>query len=134
MLIAQVNWLAAVASVIAATIVGTLWYGPLLGKAWMAELGRTPDQMKGGQFVAMASALIANFIAAAVLSSVEVRFGAQSLGGALGVAVIVWLAFVGGQQFMQDRFHLRSIKLSLINAGNTLFSFLAMAAVIHFLK
>jgi Protein of unknown function (DUF1761) len=133
-LISQINWVAALASVVAATVVGTLWYGPLFGKAWMAELGRTPEQMKDGQVVAMASAFIANFIAAAVLSVIEVRLGAQSLGGAMGVGVIVWLAFVAGQQFMQDRFHLRSVKLSLINAGNTLLSFLAMAAVIHLLK
>jgi hypothetical protein len=129
----NVNWLAAVASVIAATVVGTLWYGPLFGKAWMAEIGRTPEQLKVGQVPAMASALVANFIAGAVLSTVIAAFSVTTLGGSLAIGLVVWIAFVGGQQFMQDRFHARSIKLSLINAGNTLASVLAMSAVIHFI-
>jgi hypothetical protein len=133
-MLAEVNWLAAIASLIAATIIGTLWYGPLFGKAWMAEIGKTADQLKPAQVPAMVSAFVANFVAAIVLSVALARFGADSVASALGVALLLWIAFTGGQMFMSDRFHLRTVKLSLINAGNTLLTFLAMAVVIRLLS
>lgn len=117
-----------------ATIIGSLWYGPLFGKAWMAEIGKTPDDLKAGQVPAMASAFIANFIAATILSATLVRFQTASVGEALVYGFLLWLAFTGGQQFMADRFHIRSIKLSLINGGITLLTFLAMAAVIQLMS
>lgn len=133
-MLAQINWVAALVSLIAATVIGTLWYGPLFGKAWMAELGKSPDELKAGQVSAMASAFIANFIAAVILSATLVRFQTASLGEALTYGFLIWLAFTGGQQFMADRFHVRTVKLSLINAGNTLLTFLAMAAVIQLMS
>ena len=37
------NWLAVGAAVVAYFIIAFLWYGPLLGNAWLKEMGKGPD-------------------------------------------------------------------------------------------
>ena len=39
----HLNWFAISVAVVANIIIGFLWYGPLLGKAWMHEMGLAPD-------------------------------------------------------------------------------------------
>ena len=129
---ADISWVAAALCVVAATVVGGLWYSPLMaGKAWMAELGKTPQQL-GNPIQAMITAMAMNLIAAVVMQKVIAWRGAEGLGAALTTSFVVWLGFAGAMQLMQDRFHGRSIKLSAINAVNTLASYLAMGAVIYF--
>ena len=41
-----INWLSVLIAVVAAQVLGFLWYGPLFSKQWMAALGWTPEQMK----------------------------------------------------------------------------------------
>lgn len=41
-----VNWLSVVGAGLAAMVIGSLWYGPLFGGAWMRSLGMDPEVMK----------------------------------------------------------------------------------------
>ena len=41
-----INWLAVLVAVVAAQVVGFLWYGPLFSKQWMAALGRTQEEVR----------------------------------------------------------------------------------------
>ena len=42
----QVNWLAVLACVVANMALGILWYGPLFGKVWMAQMGWDSSKME----------------------------------------------------------------------------------------
>lgn len=42
-----VNYIAVVVAAIANMIIGTVWYGPLFGKQWIAMMGWTKDEMTG---------------------------------------------------------------------------------------
>ena len=42
----DVNWLAVVLAALAGFVVGGIWYGPLMGKSWMAAVGKTEDDLK----------------------------------------------------------------------------------------
>lgn len=39
----QINYLAIVLAVVAKAVIGSLWYGPLFGRAWNRERGVGPD-------------------------------------------------------------------------------------------
>ncbi|MCB1669958.1 MAG: DUF1761 domain-containing protein [Gammaproteobacteria bacterium] len=45
------NWLAILAATLSAFVVGFLWYGPLLGKAWMEAAGISKEQVDAGNMI-----------------------------------------------------------------------------------
>ena len=61
-----INWLAVVVAAVAFFILGSLWYGPLFGKAWQKGVGLSDEEIKsanmgklfGGAFI---MALIISF-------------------------------------------------------------------------
>ena len=44
-----INYGAVVGAAVASMILGSLWYGPLFGKPWMAAMGFTKDAMEIGR-------------------------------------------------------------------------------------
>jgi hypothetical protein len=50
-----INWLAVVVSTLAFYGIGAIWYSVLFGKAWMKEIGITPDDTKKVNMVKMMS-------------------------------------------------------------------------------
>jgi hypothetical protein len=127
----SINWLAVGAATLAAMVVGSLWYSPLMFmKRWQAELGKTPEQM-GNPMLAVGNSVVMYMIAAVGLSMVFSWKGVASLGDALMTAGTIWLVFVGSMELLHDRYNGVSAVFSLINCGNTLVSFLAMGAVIQ---
>jgi len=129
----SINWLAVGAATLAAMVVGSLWYSPLMFmKRWQAELGKAPEQM-GNPMLAVGNSVVMYLIAAVGLSMVFSWKGVASLGDALMTAGTIWLVFVGSMELLHDRYNGASAVFSLINCGNTLVSFLAMGAVIQVL-
>ncbi len=127
----SINWLAVGAATLAAMVVGSLWYSPLMFmKRWQAELGKTPEQM-GNPMLAVGNSVVMYMIAAVGLSMAFSWKGVASLGDALMTAGTIWLVFVGSMELLHDRYNGVSAVFSLINCGNTLVSFLAMGAVIQ---
>ena len=43
-----ISWLAVLVATVLSFGLGALWYGPLLGKAWMAEHGTTAEELMDG--------------------------------------------------------------------------------------
>jgi len=46
--LSAINWLAIIAATLSGFVVGFLWYGPVLGKAWMRESGMTEEKIAEG--------------------------------------------------------------------------------------
>ena len=128
----SINWLAVVAAALIAFAVGGLWYGPLLGRAKLEEVGpgglaarRTP-----GRTLGLTAALL--LVSATMLGHLFARLPAGDLAakpwlyfmmaGGLAVAFVIpalWISYN----------HQRlSTRLALIDAGYWICADLAMGA------
>jgi len=80
----QLNYWAILAAVAASMVIGFLWYGPILGKAWMKEMGRPADHKPAPKVMqrGMILMVIGSFLTAVMLAySVEVwRLSAWKVG------------------------------------------------------
>ena len=113
----QVSPLAAFVGALAGFALGALWYGPLFGKAWMAEHGYTeadlqkdfnPAKTYGLMFVL---ALLAAYVFGMFLGpDVTPAFGA----GAGAAAGLFWVSASIATNYLFEK---SSMRLWLINAG-----------------
>lgn len=126
----HVNLLAVVLAGLSGFLVGGLWYGPLFGKAWMAENGFTmeelakdfnPVKLYGTSIV---TGLIASYTFAMFL-------GPETFwkrGAAYGfVAGLCWVGMSLASSYIFER---RSAKLWAINAGYHTIQFTLIGAII----
>ena len=68
------NWWAIVVATAIAFALGALWYGPLFGKAWMAALGKTEDDIQPSPepfIVSAVAALVTCIVVAALMRGLE---------------------------------------------------------------
>ena len=89
----SVNWWAVLVAAVVGYAIGGAWYAPpVLGRVWMAALGRTGDRPTGAA-KAMAAQFLLMLVIAAVLALVVVRFGAIKWieGAAIGFVLAAGL-------------------------------------------
>jgi hypothetical protein len=89
----QVNWLAVGAGTLFNMALGFLWYGPILGKPWLAameKMGRKRENMSmsPAQFVLP---LVGAFVSALVLDLIILAFGGTDWWMGLVVGAVVWI-------------------------------------------
>lgn len=128
-----VNWLAVVASALVAGLVAVAWYGPLFGRAKLAEVGPggLGARTAPGRTIALTLGLL--FVSAMMMGHMFARVGAETLavkpwlyfmmsGGLAGAFVIpsLWISYT--QQRITTR-------LAMIDAGYWMSAYLAMGAV-----
>ena len=135
-----INYLAVVASAVAAMVVGFLWYGPLFGKSWSKLMGwgdMTPEKMKEMQKKAMpayAVNMVGAFLMAFALAH-NLIFGSAYLnmyGIAAGfqAAFWNWLGFVAPVTLGAVLWEGKPLKLWYINASYYLVVLLAMGTIL----
>lgn len=129
-----VTWLGVLLGMVAAMAWGSLYYSPLLFmKAWISAMGKTPEEL-GNPVKALVNAALMNLVAALGINVVMVMHGVTTIGGAIGNAVFLWVVFCLSTELLHDRYNGMSVKLSIINAGNTLGAYVAMGIVIQLLR
>lgn len=102
---ADVNYLAVLAAAVAAQPLGFLWYGPMLGKQWMAARGHTRRQVEADYNpVSYVIPLVASLAIAYGLARLVDMVGADGIGECVLVAVFVWVSFTATVQAMQINF------------------------------
>lgn len=128
-----VNWLAVVVAVLAALAVSAVWYGPLFGRAKLAEVG--PGGLGGrtapGRTLAITAVLL--LVTATMMGHMFARVGPDTLavkpwlyfmmsGGLAGAFVIpsLWISYT--QQRITTR-------LAMIDAGFWMIAYLSMGLV-----
>ncbi len=129
----QINWLAFVVSVVVYEGLGALWYSPiLLGNQWMAEIGKTADeiQAEGGQGRAFGIAVIGGVIIAFMLANVVDWLGASSLLAGALAGLWIWLGFVATTSATNSVYAGRTLRLWLIDTGYNLVGFVLMGAIL----
>ena len=129
-----VTWLGVLLGMVAAMAWGSLYYSPLLVmKAWISAMGKTPEEL-GNPVKALVNAALMNLIVALGMNVVMVMHGVTTVGGAIGNAVFLWVVFCLSTELLHDRYNGMSVKLSVINAGNTLGAYVVMGVIIQLLR
>ncbi len=123
-----------VLGMIGAMACGSLYYSPVMFmKMWIAEIGKTPEEM-GNPMKALINAAVMNLIAALGINIVIVMQGVTTIMGAAVVAAFLWIVFCLTTELLHDRYNGASVKLSVINAGNTFGAYVVMGVIIQLLR
>lgn len=110
------NWWAILVATAAAFALGGLWYGPLLGKAWLAALGKTEDDIKPSPepFVVSAVAALATCVVVAALMN---GLDLTGLGSGLVFGFITGVGFIAAAMASDTAFCGWGWRLWTIQAG-----------------
>lgn len=89
----ELNWLAILAATIAGFVIGGLWYGPLFGNAWVAALGKKPEDIQPSPLpfvISFLTALITAIVLGLLIQALGITtaFGGLNLGLAIGAGII----------------------------------------------
>ncbi len=88
------NWWAILVATATAFILGFFWYGPVFGKAWVAALGKTEDEIQPSPtpfIVSVVAALVICIVVAALLKGLGMSGGVD--GAVLGL--VTGIGFIG---------------------------------------
>jgi hypothetical protein len=97
-----INYLAVIVAAILAHVIGFLWYGPIMGKPWMKEMGMDPASMEGERPKGMAKMYILSFIGSLIMSYVLAHMlvyaaayqQVSGISAGMMVAFWSWLVFI----------------------------------------
>lgn len=132
----ELNWIAILLAAASTMVVGSLWYGPLFGKAWakLAKVKSDPNfgpkqaiPLYGGAFLSSAVTATVIAIFASIVSS---YFEGTYLNSALWVGLVLWAGFTAARVYMHDSFEGRRKKLTLLNVAHELVTIEIMALII----
>jgi len=125
------------AAAVSAMVVGSIWYAkPVFGADWMKLAKINEKKSKEDAPVAMFAMFVFAFIAAYVLAFFTFVVGyfyateLSYMGAAFMTALLVWLGFLLYSVVPGGLFEQKPARLTLINAGNSLATFLVMALVL----
>ena len=114
-----INYVAAAVSAVVLMALGFVWYAPFLfGKAWMAALGKTEEEMRAtGPSPALIAALADAILTSLVLAIVFQAAAISGVGGGIIAALGLAVAFSGMAIISNGAFEGRPRTLVLINLG-----------------
>ena len=85
----QINWIAVALGAVFNMALGTLWYGPLFGKAWVALMGKKEDEIQSSPAMYLVPLVMA-FISALVLAFLIEALGITVWWQGIGLGAILW--------------------------------------------
>lgn len=127
-----VNWIAVLVAFVLLEALGFLWYGPLFGAKWMAEMG-TPQDPKSPQ-VALGLGAVLTIIIILGLSWLMRRLGAASLQAGVMVALAAWFFFNFTTMAIDYLYVGHTGAFVAINMGYQLVSYLIAGAVLGLIR
>ncbi len=131
MALMNINWLAVVVAALIPMVVGSLWYGPLFGKAWMKLMELTEEQIKEN-FNAVQSYGISTlmaFIMAFVLANV-INMGEPGATSGMMLGALIWLGFFVPYGFQSVAFEMKKMQVYVMSMGCNLLVLLLMGLVL----
>ena len=136
----SVNWLAILISGIVFMVLGFVWYSVIFGKQYGVYTGMTaekmkeqpPNQMIVPYVITFVCALLQVWALAGLLKEIGVLAVTDTtpIKTALGVALIIWVGFVGAPTLAGYVFERRPLGLWAINTGLYLVNLLVAAIIL----
>ncbi len=126
---AGLNWWAILVATLAAFVLGYVWYGPAFGKAWLAALGKTEDDIQPSPtpfVVSSVAALATCIVVAALMKGLGMSGGGD--GAALGL--LTGVGFIAASMASDTAFCGWGWKLWAIQAGYRVAYSIVMGAII----
>ncbi|HSW98999.1 MAG TPA: DUF1761 domain-containing protein [Candidatus Saccharimonadales bacterium] len=135
----EVNWIGVILAVVAAMVVGFVWYSRgVFGTVWMKLAGLDQAKMKkgmAGPMVATAlSALLTSYILAVMAFIAHSFYGNSFFMDSVDVAFWLAVGISATTVIIHNSFERKPWKLTAIAVGNRLVSLIVMGAVIGLLK
>jgi len=137
-----INYVAILVAVVANFILGFIWYTPLFGKAWAAEMGFDMSVKPTGSEMAkgMIFMVIGNFFLAYVFahnmaawSYVPGMDQMPKIGSIMNAAIFTWLGFYLPVDIGIVTWEKKSWKLFWINTGYHLVMLLVAASILTYM-
>ena len=139
----HLNYWAILVAMAASIVLGFLWYGPILGKAWMKEMGMSPDHKPDPRVMrrGMILMVIGSFLTALVLAYSEEpwrpsvwKVGADASNVFYGFmsGFFTWIGFYVPLLLGTVAWENKSWKLFGINAAYYFVSLQAMGMILAF--
>lgn len=131
--ISQINWLAVLLAFISSMIIGFVWYMPaVLGKRWMAAIGKTEQDLKNidggaGIWVPM---MVAAALTAVLLAVLISKLGLDNAVAGGWFALVLALVFRAGGHVIHNGFAGRPTTVTLIDSGHDLLAITVAGAII----
>lgn len=134
MFYSSVNYGAVVIAALASTVVGFLWYSPLLfAKPWMKymdldakKLKASQKQMNKSYGISFIATIVTAYVIALLLNATLVI----GISEGMMLGAVVWLGFVATTILTSVLFAKMPWGLFLINSGHQLASILVMSAIL----
>ncbi|MDR6413690.1 DUF1761 domain-containing protein [Pseudarthrobacter sulfonivorans] len=131
--ISQINWLAVLLAFISSMAIGFVWYMPaVLGKRWMAAIGKSEEDLKtmsggAGIWIPM---MVAAALTAVLLAVLISTLGLDTAVAAGCFALVLALVFRAGGHVIHNGFAGRPVAVTLIDSGHDLLAMTVAGAII----
>lgn len=127
------NWWAVLLAAVSSFAVGAIWYArPVLGRAWMKEIGVDPDNPgeRSGMALVFVGVFVASFLTAVVLATIFAGTGTTGLLEGFLVGAVIGLVVRGGAHVIHNGFAGRSATLTTIDVAHDTVAIAIMGAII----
>ena len=132
-MIGIINWLAVLIAAVVNVILGMVWYGPILGKAWIKAVGIPKKKLdklaRENMHGKMTFSFLAGLVMAIVLN-ITLPVSIISLKLALIGTLILWVGLIVTTSLNYVLWEGKSLKLYLINIGYYLVSMSMMTTIL----
>ena len=126
-----INWLAVLVAIVAAQVIGFLWYGPLFSKQWMAALGRSQEEIRAeGPGPAMIVGIIHSVLNAVALAVLLVLSETPDLVSGIKIGLITSVGFAAISVVTQGAYEKRPPVLTWLYSGFLIVTITAMGAIL----
>ena len=126
----DINFWAVLVAGVASMVVGSLVYGPLLGKKWQSLVGKTDEELQAGAPKAMGLAFLTAVFGSFVLAHFVDYLGAETWWDGVVAAAWLWLGFVFVSHVTNNLFEGRKWGLIWIFLLNALLTMAAQGAIL----
>ena len=127
----EINILAVLVAALSGFAIGAVWYGPLLGRHWMAVSGVKASDIEKTNFTRIYGiTLLMSAVAAVVLALLMQMCNATTLLEGATLGALLWVGFIVTVRVTEAMFNRTSMSLVLIDSGYRLIWAVVMGMIL----